>query len=355
MSNDQIEYRALSGGDRAAVALAAISHLSKSDQEVMWLKVLNWEDEEVAEIAGLPACDVTQSWDRGCRYLRAWMSNTGRGIAIASVDQRSNQKDSDIFGLFLLAETALADLDVVDIRTTSASEVGIAVSPDDLNWSEKAPMDDATRKPMRLHRPRQRRRPEGRLQNRRTRAFRSAAAPLGVAVAVVLAALLFLFVGALKDRSTVDERNASPGVSAVVTAPSTAGPFVQFTSPVDDDAVVSPLAVRGEAVLAGGNLWLLLKGLNEDPLYYVTTDQPITVGADGTWSSALHLGRGACDLGKQYTLIAVESPINGTIEKSLPLRPAGEYSVRLDDVPADIRVLATIDIELGSYTGDRSC
>ena len=101
-------------------------------------------------------------------------------------------------------------------------------------------------------------------------------------------------------------------------------------------------------------MWLLLKPAGDDTIY-VTTDSEVAVDPTGFWDSNLHLGRGPCDVNRQFRLMLVTAPHGGVIEQEIPKRAPGQYSVRLTSVPDDTQVRRVINITLGEYVGDRTC
>jgi hypothetical protein len=145
--------------------------------------------------------------------------------------------------------------------------------------------------------------------------------------------------------------NTEGGESGTPTSDSNA----TFVYPEDGQTVDSPLTVTGRATLDQDRaLWLVLKP-DENPLYFVTTDREVDVDHSGNWSSGLHLGNGTCDEGDRYKLYAVAAPRNGIIEQELLRRSSGQYYVRLQAIPSDSIQLATIEIFLGKYKGNRVC
>lgn len=151
------------------------------------------------------------------------------------------------------------------------------------------------------------------------------------------------------------QTTAAPATASTVSMDVVARDAAEFAYPADGQSVVSPLVPRGTATIpAGQALWLLLKPAGDDTIY-VTTDSEVAVDPTGFWDSNLHLGRGPCDVNRQFRLMLVTAPHGGVIEQEIPKRAPGQYSVRLTSVPDDTQVRRVINITLGEYVGDRTC
>lgn len=163
----------------------------------------------------------------------------------------------------------------------------------------------------------------------------------------------------LDDRSAAESRPEPPtvtsGSSTPLLPPGPTGDSQQaslrFTSPADASGVPHLVTIEGVASLPPGRqLWLIMK-TPEEPLFHVTTREPIPVAPGGHFSSISGVGRGACDIGRSQTLFAVHAPTDGQIAKQIHALPTGDY-LHIPLLPPDaVQVGPQLKITLSSFSG----
>lgn len=151
-----------------------------------------------------------------------------------------------------------------------------------------------------------------------------------------------------------------PGTSPSATSPAPTSPAAPFsgkplltlTSPSPGARVPRLVKIEGAAaLLPGRQLWFVLKG-PQDPLFHVTTREPVPVSPDGTFSTYAGLGRGACDIGTSQTLYAVHTAIDGALPTRAALAAKENKYLHLQALPSDAELAAEpVVITLDSFTG----
>lgn len=146
---------------------------------------------------------------------------------------------------------------------------------------------------------------------------------------------------------------STPTVTSTSKSTSTPPPLpdtATILSPANNSSAPHNLTVAGQAAIATGrSLWLILRPTSGDG-FYVTSLKPVSVSANGTFTSSVGVGRGSCDIGRRYEVFAISAPSNGIIARRLRANPT-KY-VSLDALPSDVRrVGSSAIVTLRSFKG----
>ena len=122
--------------------------------------------------------------------------------------------------------------------------------------------------------------------------------------------------------------------------------MAEIDAPSADGYVSNPVVVQGTAMMpAGKAMWILI--LAPDNRYYLTTDGPVVVDANGHWATRLTAGRGPQDAGITFSLLAVSAPAStSTFDAKVATKRTTGSSGGFDILPPDAVTLDRIDLHL---------
>jgi hypothetical protein len=123
----------------------------------------------------------------------------------------------------------------------------------------------------------------------------------------------------------------------------------EFRAPSADEHVWNPVDVQGTAQIpAGRALWVLI--LAPDTRFYLTTDGPVTVDADGRWATRLTAGNGSGPDDIAFSLLAVSAPAStSTLDDKVASKKAtGGSGGGFDALPEDAVPLDRLDLHLSA-------
>ena len=140
------------------------------------------------------------------------------------------------------------------------------------------------------------------------------------------------------------------GASQATPASGSAPGVLSFMVPRAGESVPHDVLVKGNVSVPDGHLlWLTVRSVGSTT-QSVTSLEPIMVGPDGAFDDWIGIGRGACDIGKDFEISGVRTPRQNSISAALAATP-GKY-VHLRELPPEaIRLGEPITVRLSAFGG----